>query len=456
MTLFARLGQLCRPFPGTQRKRSAPRGFVSLEQLEDRLTPSVNPAGPLELDGNVTTMGIPSHDWDQVFADNNTSPPPVSGALASTFLSDAAKPGDDVFKGSSGDSQGLQQGPWLFATGNPQGKDDIGHAFAAAFTDAANGHLILYAGLDRLDNGSAVTAGFWFFKNPVSENLGEVSHGGHPFNGRHADGDLLLVSNLSSGGSTSAVQVYRWTGDDATGSLAPVELPADASLAIVNGAPISVPWAFTGKGGNTQPAAGEFLEEGVDLTELGQTGDFSSFLAETRSSPSPNAPRSDLVLGDFQLHAVQTSTTASKTVLDDSFLRPSRVVGGVSEGWTVALRDGALSANAATGTTDAGSILLTHGAQITRGEPQRVDASPRGGPAGNSGRGASDPGTASLWQTSPSGDLAGCDTLSIANCSSETRTAGDSTGLNDAAMPRLDTNNLGRLPNDCAVRVIGP
>src|SRR5262249_32753200 len=163
---------------------------------------------------------------------------------------------DDVFKGGSSDAQGIQQGPWLWTSGKPQGKDDIGHAFAAAYTDAASGHLILYTGLDRLDNSARVTTGFWFFKNPIGENSGAMAAGGHPFTGQHADGDTLLVSDLTRSGSTSTVQVFRWTGDDGTGSLAPVTPPAGATFAIVNGMPISVPWVFTDKSGHAQAMPG--------------------------------------------------------------------------------------------------------------------------------------------------------------------------------------------------------
>ena len=52
---------------------------------------------------------------------------------------------------------------------------------------------------------------------------------------------------------------------------------------------ISVPWSFTDKSRNSSPAAGEFLEEGVNLSSLGLGGCFSNFLAETRSSQSPTA-----------------------------------------------------------------------------------------------------------------------------------------------------------------------
>jgi hypothetical protein len=74
--------------------------------------------------------------------------------------------------------------------------------------------------------------------------------------------------------------------------------PGD-TFAIVNGAPISVPWAFTDKSGANSPASGEFLEEGADLTALGLQGGFASFLARLGSSQGAN--HSDFVIGSFPL-----------------------------------------------------------------------------------------------------------------------------------------------------------
>src|SRR5438552_619790 len=107
---------------GRNRRRSrgqhkSPR----LEQLENRTFLSVTSV--FELDGNAITgvLGTSgstntSHDWDQVFADNNVTPPPVSGALASSFATDKVNStADDIFTGGgSKDILGIQSGRWLF------------------------------------------------------------------------------------------------------------------------------------------------------------------------------------------------------------------------------------------------------------------------------------------------------------------------------------------------------
>jgi uncharacterized repeat protein (TIGR01451 family) len=316
------------------------RSKLKLERLEDRVTPSI--LGTFELDGNATTgvLGTTgstttSHDWDQVFADAGSPATSgtftngaTSGALAGGFFTDAVnKNTDDIFQGGgSKDTQGIQQGRWLFTGSKPQGKDDITHAYAAAYIDPGNGHLILYAGLNRFDNSGDATAGFWFFRNPIGENPSVTTNGGHPFTGTHADGDILLVSDFTVGGSTSTIKVFRWTGDDATGSLVAVPTPdPNSTFAIVNGSPISVPWSYTNKSGATSPAAGELLEEGVDLTALGLQGCFATFLAETRSSQSPTATLSDFVLGNFPLCGIAAPQFTGVSKVGDSVTYPLTV-----------------------------------------------------------------------------------------------------------------------------------
>jgi hypothetical protein len=307
-----------------------------VEQLERRITPSI--LGTFELDGNAQTgvLGTSgstttSHDWDQVFADHQAVPPTNSAAaLASSFVTDRVNTtADDIFLGGgSKDTEGIQSGQWLFTTSKPQGKDDITHAYAAAYTDASNGHLILYAGLDRFDNSGDATAGFWFFANNIGDNPNVTTNGGHPFTGQHADGDILLVSDFTIGGSVSTIKVFRWTGNDSSGSLVALNNGnpiAGNTFAIVNGAPISVPWSYTNKSGQTQPAAGEFLEEGVDLTALGLQGCFSTFLAETRSSQSPTATLSDFVIGSFPLCSLATPQFAGISKVGDSVTYPLTV-----------------------------------------------------------------------------------------------------------------------------------
>src|SRR5439155_21273088 len=230
------------------------------------------PSGVFELDGNAADDATAGDDWANGLLGNGGS------GVAHSFVTDAVNSRtDDIFQGGgSKDTLGIQSGKWLFTNSKPQAKDDITHAFAATYTDAATKDVILYCGLDRYDNSGDATAGFWFVQNSIGENANVTTNGGHPFVGKHTNGDILLVSDFTVGGSASTIKVFKWVGDDATGSLVAVATPPNSTFAIVNGAPITVPWTYKNKSGSSQPAAGEFLEEGVNLSALGLGGCFSN------------------------------------------------------------------------------------------------------------------------------------------------------------------------------------
>jgi hypothetical protein len=230
--------------------------------------------------------------------------------------------------------------------------------------------VILYAGLDRFDNSGDATAGFWFFQNPVGLSTSNPTNSGSPFTGTHRDGDILLVSDFTQGRSVSTITVFRWTGDDSTGSLVPVATPPSSTFAIVNGAPITVPWSFTDKSKNTSPAAGEFLEEGVNLSALGLGGRFSNFMAETRSSQSPTATLSDFALGNFNTCNLSLPNTATVQADGIAPITSNRVV--------ITVNDGDGSAGSSAGLLSARPPIVS-----TAGAPVVAAASP--GPAGTTG-----------------------------------------------------------------------
>src|SRR5262249_6056900 len=147
---------------------------------------------------------------------------PQSGASSGSFAYDPVNGSDNIFTGGgSKDISGIQQGPWLSTSGKPQGKDDIENAFAALYK-ASNGDEILYTGATRFDNSGDATMGFWFFKNAVSSMAGKSQ----PFTGTHSDGDILILADFSIGGSVSTPVIYKWQGNDATGTLiGPVSTP---------------------------------------------------------------------------------------------------------------------------------------------------------------------------------------------------------------------------------------
>ena len=184
---------------------------------------------------------------------------------------------------------------------------------------------IIYFGADRTSNDGDAFMGFWFFQANVTPLAG-----GTFGPGVHQDGDILIITDFSGGGSTVSLAVYEWNGPGGTtpgegainGTLDEL-IPFgaadcattgdnDAACATVNDETITVPWTFLDKGGSTGPRIGEFVEGGINLTNLGLADEcFSSFLAETRSSTSVNATLKDFIGGQFDVCNATMSTTPS-------------------------------------------------------------------------------------------------------------------------------------------------
>lgn len=111
-----------------------------------------------------------------------------------------------------------------------------------------------------------------------------------------------------------------------------VPTPPNSTFAVVNGGPVGVPWQFADKSRNSGPAAGEFLEAGVNLSALGLGGCFSDFIAETRSSQSPTATLSDFVIGSFNTCRLDLPNTATVKADGIAPVTSSRVVITVLDG----------------------------------------------------------------------------------------------------------------------------
>src|SRR5262249_51674733 len=98
-----------------------------------------------------------------------------------------------------------------------------------------------------------------------------------------------------------------------------------STFAIVNGGPTSGPRADTNKSGQTSPAAGGFLEGGVDLTALGLSRGFSSFLAATRSAHPPPPPLSGVVVGHVALCSIAAPQFTGVSKVGDPVTYPLTV-----------------------------------------------------------------------------------------------------------------------------------
>jgi hypothetical protein len=186
--------------------------------------------------------------------------------------------------------------------------------------------------MDRYAVDGSTDIGFWFFQDevvacdaasPRLEGDPCVGVANGEFAGEHVDGDLLALGTFTQGGAATEIRLFEWEGatvsDQVVGVLTDCRInlnPGDPGCATVNNAPIEAkaPWEYSFKGdtvgGHWIPLGG-FFEGGIDLTALGIDGCFSSFLAETRSSPELTAILKDFSLGSFESCDTGLVTTPS-------------------------------------------------------------------------------------------------------------------------------------------------
>lgn len=260
-----------------------------------------------EVDGNAHDQSPPGDDW-QLLAPSGSG----GNALRDVFILDSVTGDDKIFTGGgSKDVRDISQ--WGSTTGEPPDKNDIEHAFAAAYN--VNGDLVIYFGLDRYSTDGDSAMGFWFFKNEI----GVTANG---FSGVHAVGDILVTSDNVNGGSVSVINVFKWVGgqnplqllaSSTTGGGSTVDgvfcLTNGYACAVRNATAQQVPsswggYTFKGLGSVNNFPQFAFYEGGVNITALLGTTDtpcFASFMAMTRTSASETAQLKDFALGAFPL-----------------------------------------------------------------------------------------------------------------------------------------------------------
>src|SRR6476659_1903372 len=276
---------------------------------------AVHDNGMFELDGNVVhnSATTPPYDWTSLFGATGNqliAPDPITGpVLASTFVDDTDAIDNTYFAGGTKiDDQVHNMG-----CGGPAANDKTSmyYVYVALIQvppgapDNA-GHQVLYLGIEKqaAGNGGDNAFGFWLFQN---KNVGCDASVSTSFTGAHTDGDLFIDGLFTNGGGTSDVQVFRWNGDDVTGSLGAAPIFTgnvcgavagnDNVCAIANDSTITAgPWRSS-----PTMAANTFVEAGIDMTNLlGQNGGcFSTFLADSQSSQSTSSQPKDYASGQF-------------------------------------------------------------------------------------------------------------------------------------------------------------
>lgn len=326
---------------------------------------AVHDTGAFELDGNATNnAAVAGDDWDNVchqvtitqdtsssIADQCASASDTTGAAGVSWIAEPNLNSSIFTGGGSKDPQNVSSWAWKDGAGGLPDKDNLLHAMAAeyslpgtintgicpngtdilpdgtidpnAFDNTVNCR-VLYFGSDRYDNSGDAQQGFWFFQNKIGLGTNAVG-GGTGFTGVHKNGDVLVISDFSNGGTTSTITVYKWDsactkgannpqpgqcGDvnlrllsTSTNALCTGLAQNDNACGLVNSSLIAMPWSFTDKSGTPNNGAlnGEFFEAGINLSTLGLAGEcFSSVASETRSSTSTTATLKDFVLGGFE------------------------------------------------------------------------------------------------------------------------------------------------------------
>lgn len=294
---------------------------------------AVHDTGSFELDGNATNGALAGDDWDnvchQVLTSDCSTTNNTTGASAVDWVAEPNLNSTIFTGGGSKDPQDISNWAWKDGAGGLPDKDNLLHSFAARYPSTSEGD-ILYFGSDRYDNSGDAQQGFWFFQNSIALGSNSVG-GGTGFTGVHRNGDLLVISDFSNGGTTSTITVYQWdtTCKKAGGTCGDANLRTlassanancltaaanDAFCGLVNANTITMPWSFTDKSGTPNNGAlqGEFYEGGVNLTRLGLADRcFSSVASETRSSTSTTATLKDFVLGGFGACGSSTTTQES-------------------------------------------------------------------------------------------------------------------------------------------------
>jgi hypothetical protein len=279
-----------------------------------------------ELDGNVVVDagGSQDLDWASFFnASGGEITPLPTGFDATSFKKDFNNNGgtfltNDSSTYATGSKDTLPISGWQCnLDNNVNSKIDVINAYAATYTDPT-GDEILYFGLERNANTGTADVGFWFLQDAV----GCTSTGAAAtFTGEHKDGDLLVVSEFTGGGTVSTVNVYRWDRPGnpvgVPGSLNPTPVasgadcrgsnvdPDDDACGAANTAAITTPWLTAVKGQKPNEVANSLstallFEGGVNLTNSNLGGKcFNSFIGDTRSSDSLTATLFDFAGGQL-------------------------------------------------------------------------------------------------------------------------------------------------------------
>ena len=264
-----------------------------------------------QLDGNEADGGVTSPpDWQDLFTTGSaTTSPTALGTLPTGFVTASffrdftpnSTADSSTYATGSKDTLDITPGWQCKKSNNVTDKGDIQNTFMTPYR-ASNGHLIIYAGLEKNapngDNNMAV----WLLKDGT---VGCTAGSGNtPFTGHHQNDDTLLVAAFLNGGGNPVINAYQWENGAIVGPLATGHKcgsGADSTniCAITNAATISTPWLTDDKslGTGNSLQSDQFYEMGADLTALNINDCFANYIADTRSSQELGATLYDFAGG---------------------------------------------------------------------------------------------------------------------------------------------------------------
>ncbi|WP_417861545.1 hypothetical protein [Winogradskyella sediminis] len=284
-----------------------------------------------ELDGNIMAEG--DVDWSSLFTVSGDDIPVEKASLPSgygpaTFVRDfePGKKGPDKSTFTTGSKDTLDiLGGWSCTKSNNLGaKFDIINIYATAYYDAATKDTILYFGLERSGNEGDGNVGFWFNQDGTVGCEHTGGGGSTDFTGQHKNGDLLIVSAFSNGGTVSTIETYKWMNGtlvpSVSGGQCGPDGVEDGACAIVNDEPLlgygigtEIPWLTETKQPGNTPSndldVSKFFEGGVNLTKNNLEACFASYMGVTRSSTSTTSTLHDYAIGSFPFCAISTRKT---------------------------------------------------------------------------------------------------------------------------------------------------
>ena len=295
---------------------------------------------------NILGDGIAANgpDWADLFdANGDDIGSATFGGVAAAFINDPTSQrgatDSSTFSGAGGSNKnndpisdgdcaarvppltGSACDTWHWDSGNVPAKDDLVNSYAYAAIPTSGplqDHLILYTGLERLDESGDSHIDFEFLQDPVDIVDDEPAASGDAavpcndpgsddtpceFSGIRTVNDVIVSMDFVQGGGIGSVEVRRWNGT--AYELEGVEggegcNVADTICAFNNGVSIDGgPWPNFDKTGGTitNLLPNAFTEIGVDVTALlGSTPCISTVMGKSRSSASFTAELKDFTV----------------------------------------------------------------------------------------------------------------------------------------------------------------